>query len=97
VGLAASDGELVLAVGDQALTATPAEGRYPDVDGVLPRHGPLLSVRLDPHLLGALLKVAAAVNPGSVDLLYFGPGKPVGLMTRSDDGHAFDGLLMPLV
>ena len=98
VGLAASGGELVLAVGDQALTVQPAEGRYPDVDQVLPRHGPLVAVRLDPVLLGALLKVAAAVNPGGgVDLLYYGPGKPVGLMTHSDDGHAFDGLLMPLM
>jgi hypothetical protein len=97
VGLAASPGELVLAVGDQALTVQPAEGRYPDVDQVLPRHGALLAVRLDPVLLGALLKAAAAVNPGgSVDLLYYGPGKPLGLMTRTDDGHAFDGLLMPL-
>jgi hypothetical protein len=97
VGLAASGGELVLAVGDQALTAQPAEGRYPDVDQVLPRHGPLLSVRLDPVLLGALLRAAAAVNPGGVDLLYYGPGKPLGLMTCTADGHAFDGLLMPLV
>jgi DNA polymerase III sliding clamp (beta) subunit (PCNA family) len=97
VGLAASEGELVLAVGDQALTATPAEGRYPDVDQVLPRHGALLAMRLDPLLLGALLRVAAAVNRGGgVDLLYYGPGKAVGLMARSDDGHAFDGLLMPL-
>ena len=64
---------------------------------MLPRHGPLVAVRLDPQLLGALLGVAAAVNPGGgVDLLYYGPGKPLGLMTRSDDGHAFDGLLMPL-
>ena len=56
-----------------------------------------MAVRLDPQLLGALLKVAAAVNPdGGVDLLYYGPGKPLGLMARSDDGHAFDGLLMPL-
>ena len=97
VGLAASAGELVLAVGDQALTVQPAEGRYPDVDQVLPRHGPLVAVRLDPVLLGALLRAAAAVNPGGgIDLLYYGPGKPLGLMTRTDDGHAFDGLLMPL-
>jgi DNA polymerase III sliding clamp (beta) subunit (PCNA family) len=98
VGLAVSEGELVLAVGDQALTVQPAEGRYPDVDQVLPRHGPLVAERLDPQVLAALLKVAAAVNPGGgVDLLYYGPGKPLGLMTRTDDGHAFDGLLMPLV
>jgi hypothetical protein len=97
VGLAAEGDELVLAVGDQALTVRPAEGRYPDVDQVVPRHGPLLAVRLDPQLLGALLKAAAAVNPGGgADLLYYGPGKPLGLMTRTDDGHAFDGLLMPL-
>jgi hypothetical protein len=31
-----------------------------------------------------------------VDLLFFGPNKPLGLMTRNDAGQTFDALLMPL-
>jgi hypothetical protein len=98
VGLAADpEGGLTLAVGDQALTARACDGRYPDVDAVLPRHGPLVAVRLDPSLLGGLLKLAAVIKPdGGVDLLFFGPGKPLGLMTRNDSGQTLDCLLMPL-
>jgi DNA polymerase III sliding clamp (beta) subunit (PCNA family) len=97
VGLAAWGGEITLAVGDQALTTRPVDGRYPDVDQILPRHGALLAVRLDPGLLAELLKVATAVNPGGgVDLLFYGRGKPLGLMTRSNGGQTFDALIMPL-
>jgi hypothetical protein len=52
VGLAADpEGGLTLAAGDQALTARSCDGRYPDTDAVLPMHGPLVAVRLDPALL----------------------------------------------
>src|SRR5262249_47574803 len=80
VGLAAdAGGGLTLPVGARALTARSCDGRYPDVDAVLPRHGPLVAVRLNPTLLGGLLKLAAVINPdGGVDLLFFGPGKPLG-------------------
>jgi hypothetical protein len=99
VGLAAdAEGGLILAAGDQSLTVRACDGRYPDTDAVLPRHGPLVAVRLNPTLLGGLLKLAATLNPdGGVDLLFFGPGKPLGLMTRNDSGQTFDALLMPLV
>src|SRR5262249_45920306 len=42
VGIGAGEGGIVLAVGDQSVTAPPADGRYPDVDSVLPKHGPLV-------------------------------------------------------
>jgi hypothetical protein len=98
VGLAADpEGGLILAAGDQALTVRACDGRFPDTDAVLPRHGSLVAVRLNPTLLGGLLKLAATLNPdGGVDLLFFGPGKPLGLMTRNDSGQTFDALLMPL-
>src|SRR5262249_53352745 len=98
VGLAANpEGGLTLAAGDQALTARACDGRYPDVDAVLPRHGPLVAVRLDPALLESLLKLAAVIKPdGGVDLLFFGPGKPLGLIARNDAGQTLDCLLMPL-
>jgi hypothetical protein len=98
VGLAAdAEGGLTLAAGDQALTARACQSRYPDTDAMLPRHGPLVAVRLNPTLLGGLLKLAATLNPdGSVDLLFFGAGKPLGLVTRNDEGQTLDCLLMPL-
>jgi hypothetical protein len=98
VGLAVdAEGGLILATGDQALTVRACDGRYPDTDAVLPQHGPLVAMRLNPTLLGGLLKLAATLNPdGGVDLLFFGPGKPLGLMTRNDSGQTFDALLMPL-
>jgi hypothetical protein len=97
VGLAACGDQITLAVGDQALTTRPVDGRFPDVDLVLPRHGALLAVRLDPGLLVELLTVAAAVTPGGwVHLLFTAGATPRGLITTSDGGQTFDALIMPL-
>jgi DNA polymerase III sliding clamp (beta) subunit (PCNA family) len=97
VGLSVGQEDVLLAVGDQALTTRALDGRFPDVSAVLPRSGALVAVRLNPTLLVELLKVAAAVTAGEgVDLLFFGRGKPLGLMARNDSGQTFDGLIMPL-
>ena len=97
VGLAAGPDSLALAVGDQTLATRPLAERFPDVDAVLPKQGPLVAVRLDPSLLIPLLKAAAALGPDQgVELLYYGRGKPLGLRARNEGGQAFDGLLMPL-
>jgi hypothetical protein len=96
-GLAAGPDSLALAVGDQTLATRPLAERFPDVDSVLPKQGPLVAVRLDPSLLIPLLKAAAALGPeNGVELLYYGRGKPLGLRARNAGGQAFDGLLMPL-
>ena len=97
VGLATDGAEIHLAVGDQALTTRACDGRFPDVDAVLPQGGALLAVRLNPSLLIELLKVAVAVSAGEgVDVLFYGRDKPVGLLARNDEGQTFDGLIMPL-
>lgn len=97
VGLAVGDGRFVLAVGDQAVTGSPPDKRFPDADGVLPRRAAVLAVALDPALLAGLLQVAAALEPeGGVKLLYYGPGKPVGLIAHNDQGQYLDALVMPL-
>jgi uncharacterized protein YfaA (DUF2138 family) len=97
VGLSVGQGDVLLAVGDQALTTRALDGRFPDVAAVLPRSGALVAVRLNPTLLVELLKVAAAVTAGEgVDLLFFGRDKPLGLMARNEGGQTFDGLIMPL-
>jgi hypothetical protein len=97
VGIGAGGHTLTLAVGDQSLTSARMEGRYPAVDTVLPRHGPLAAVRLSPALLAELLKVAIALEPEpGVTLLYYGKGQPLGLLAHNAQGQTFDALLMPL-
>lgn len=98
MGIAAAADRLTLTVGDQSVQLPlPDSVRFPNVDGVLPKHGALVAVRVQPALLGELLKLAGALEPeGGVRLLYFGKGRPLGLSARNDQGQTFDGLLMPL-
>jgi hypothetical protein len=101
IGLATNDaGGLTFATDTQTLHAIPLAGRFPDINAVLPKAGPLVAVRVDPVLLAGLLQVAGAVTGeegGGVTLLFFGKDKPLGLSTRNGDGQAFDALLVPLV
>jgi hypothetical protein len=96
VGVGIVEKALVLAVGDQSLTTPEVEGRYPEISAVLPKTGPLVSVRVTPALLIALLKVAETINPEGATLHFYRKGHPLGLSTRNDSGQTFDGLLMPL-
>src|SRR5262245_59166889 len=65
----------------------PAEGPYPDVNTVLPTALPLVQVAVNAQLLAELLGVAAAFadagNSHRTELLYFGPGKSLGVSTRN--------------
>jgi hypothetical protein len=101
IGLATNDaGGLTFATDSQTLHTTPLAGRFPDINTVLPKAGPLVAIRVDPVLLAGLLQVAAALTGeegGGVTLLYYGNDKPLGLSTRNGDGQAFDALLVPLV
>jgi len=73
-----------------------ADGRFPSVDLVLPRRMPLLRIHVHPGRLIALLQAASAVNEEHVELLYYLPSKPVGVVASNDSGQAFDGLIVPL-
>jgi hypothetical protein len=98
VGLAASPDRITLATAGLTITATPVEGRWPPVDSVLPKTGPLVQVRVDAALLAGLLQVAAALltEERSVTLLFYGKDKPLGVMTRTSEGQYLDALIMPL-
>jgi hypothetical protein len=105
VGLVASAEKVTLAGPGAVTTCAPIEGRFPNVDAVLPGHGPLARIHLDPRRLAALLQVAAAIleadkekhgGPAAVELMFYGRGKPLGLMGRNAQGQTFDALLMPL-
>ena len=79
------------------ISGTPQKGRYPNVDGILPKQGPLLSVRVDPALLGELLQALAALGLEAVSLLYYGKDMPLGLIGHNAEADYFvDGMFMPL-
>ncbi|MFO0845838.1 MAG: hypothetical protein U0797_26225 [Gemmataceae bacterium] len=91
---------VLLAAGETVSRCAADPGRYPDVEGVLAKAPALVSIRVDPDLLITLLKTAAAVSqagdrPG-VELLWWGPDKPLGVTAQGAGGVFFDGLLMPM-
>lgn len=101
-----TDGERlgVLQPGGALATDNVLEGRFPDVESVLPKGPPLVTVHLNPAYLIALLQAAMEVTGDSaqaknggprVALRYYGKDKPVGVTAHSPD-VTFDGMIMPL-
>jgi hypothetical protein len=69
------------------------------VDQVLPRTLPLVRFTVNPELLAGLAQLAHAIDPegNRVEILYYGPDRPIGLMARNDEQQqTLDCLLMPL-
>lgn len=96
VMLATKDGQVAVYGHGSNRTFLRWNGRFPNIDLVLPRRLPLVRVRVDPGLLITLLQVAKAVNEAAVELLYYSPVKPIGLIASNENGQAFDGLIVPL-
>jgi len=103
LGLAAGEGVITLALPQAIARCSPVEGRWPNVDMVLPSTGPLVRIRVNPKTLSHLLEVAAAfaeaepMDPPAVDLLFYGRDKPLGIVGKNHHGQTFDALLMPLI
>jgi hypothetical protein len=75
------------------------EGRYPPTDEVIPKHGALVTFRLDPAILARLLEVVTALaddDNRAVTFLYYGKGRVIGLAAHNRQGQFFDGVIMPL-
>jgi hypothetical protein len=75
------------------------EGRYPPTDEVIPKHGALITFRLDPAALVRLLDVITALaddDNRAVTFLYYGKGRVIGLAAHNSQGQYFDGVIMPL-
>jgi hypothetical protein len=96
VGLAAAPGVLTFAVGTRSFTAAPAEGRYPNVDQVLPKRPALVTFTVNPRLATSLFQLATALGLEQVNVLYYGHGLPVGLTGHNDEGQFVDCLLVPM-
>jgi hypothetical protein len=75
------------------------EGRYPPTDKVIPKHGALVTFRLDPAALARLLDVITALaddDSRAVTFMYYGKGRVIGLAAHNSQGQFFDGVIMPL-
>jgi hypothetical protein len=99
VGVALSAVEITLASGTQTLKAQPLEGRFPDVNGVLPKKPALWSVSFNPVLMAELLTVMAQVageDACRVSLHFYGAKHPIGLSCSNSTGQFADALLVPL-
>ena len=91
------DKNLVAGQNGSTITGTVGEGRFPNTDAIIPKKGPLYSVRFSPSLMIALLEVAKAISPEQgVDLHFWGPDKPLALTLRTEEGQTLDALIAPL-
>lgn len=98
IGLVMNPDCITCAAGAETLSAKPLDGRFPDVNRVLPKTPPILRFCVDPKMLAGLLVAMAAIEPeGGITLLWYGPDKPLGLMAKNATQQLFlDALLMPL-
>ena len=100
VGLVMGDKQFSFGFGQQTLRGSLVEGRYPDVNVVLPRKGAPLTIRVDARLLASLLMSMAAVRSDGdqwVDLHFYGSKTPMGLSWQDGNGMTADAILMPLI
>lgn len=103
LGLVLGENQATFGTVDTKAETPLLEGRFPNVDLVLPRTPPLIRFVVNPDLLTQLLALAGAVcsagerDPSRrVEFLFYKPGAPIGLMSRNDQGQTLDALLMPL-
>jgi hypothetical protein len=99
VGLVAGAELVTLATARTTSTCPPGEGRFPPVDQVLPKTLPLVRFTVNPELLAGLCHLAHTLDPegNRVEILWYGPDRPIGLMARNDEQQqTLDCLLMPL-
>jgi hypothetical protein len=102
LGLAAGEGIITLAMPQAISRCSPIDGRWPNVELVLPPTGPLVRIRVNAKMLARLLDVAVVFSeqspaePAAVDILFYGRDKPIGIIGKNHLGQTFDALMMPL-
>ena len=98
LGLVLGEHAAQLATVDMRGTAPLLEGRFPNVDLVLPKTVPLARFVVNPDYLASLCALATAIDPEvrRIELLFYGEGKPIGLVARNGAGQTMDAILMPL-
>jgi hypothetical protein len=77
------------------------EGRFPNVDQVIPQQIPLFKVRVDPKLMIRMMQTCldfTSDEARGVVIAFYGERQPLGFLVQNADlNQVFDGLLVPLV
>lgn len=103
LGLVISGNEYHIGTPWNKHTGEVIDGRWPNVDGVLPKKLPAFSIKLNPARLVKLVQIASQFSKeGPADdryiTLHIYPDKntPVGITANDGAETFFDGLIMPL-
>jgi DNA polymerase III sliding clamp (beta) subunit (PCNA family) len=100
VGLVLGGLDVTFGTGSHLLRTRPVEGRFPDVNIVIPKKPALFSIAVNPLLLAELLTVMANVggeDERKVFLHFYGPKVPMGVTLKNGEGIVADAILMPLI
>lgn len=89
-----------LAVGTTVHRLANGDGRFPNIDSVLPKDPPAVVFKVNARLLAELLTVAAAFSPdggiGHVCMQFWASNVPIAVTTDDGAGTKFFSLIMPL-
>ena len=96
VGLALSSQQVTFGVPGKTQQSSPLEGRFSNPDFVLPKCPARLFCIVNPAYLRDLCDLAIALGLDRVQVLFFHPTKPIGIIGHNDMGQFLDALLMPL-
>jgi len=100
MGIATMGNDVCLGLGSELVTARTVEGRFPNINQVIPKEKPLFTFSFDPKTLTETLLAMAELLPETdrrVELFYYGNGLPIGFCARNiDNGIFIDALVVPL-
>jgi hypothetical protein len=100
VGMATVGSEVYLGLGNDVINTRPVEGRFPQIDNVMPRKRPMFTFRIDPKLTAETLLTIAELLPDDargVQCFYYGDGYPLGFCAQNpENGMMIDALVVPL-
>src|SRR5262245_1188197 len=101
VGIATVGYGVRLGLGSELVTAQTVQGRFPQMDKIIPKKRPLFTFRVDPKILAETLLAMADLLPDTdrgVQFFYYGDSLPVGFCARNPEtGMMIDALVVPLV
>jgi hypothetical protein len=100
VGMATVGSEVYLGLGNDVINTRPVEGRFPQIDNVMPTKRPMFTFRIDPKLTAETLLTMAELLPDTdrgVQCFYYGDGYPLGFCAQNiENGMMIDALVVPL-
>src|SRR5918995_711979 len=86
LGIATMGNDVCLGLGSELVTARTVEGRFPNINQVIPKKRPLFTFRVDPKILAETLLAMADLLPEGyrgVQCFYYGENLPIGFCAQN--------------